>query len=104
MIICKRPAPQQTDRRTDKNGQEGKGEGGERGERGEKAGEEIVADGHTHGSIKGSTRGPCGPKVENRSTEHALQQYVHEKYQCAETKPTRKHCFGKYKHFCTAME
>ena len=78
-------------------GEEGKGEGGERGE-------EILADGHTHAPIKGSTRGPRGPEVEHRSTEHALQQYVHEKYQCAETKPTRKHCFGKYKHFCTAME
>ena len=39
-------------------GEEGKGKGEEGGE----GGEEILADGRAHGPIKGSTRGPRGPK------------------------------------------
>ena len=40
-------------------GEEGKGEGGERGEEG---GDEILANGQAGPPIKGSTRGPRGPK------------------------------------------
>ena len=59
MIICKRPAPQQTDRRTDRNGQEGKGEGGEEIGGGEGGGK-LLRTGQLE--IEGSTRGPRGPK------------------------------------------
>ena len=48
-------------------GEEGKGEGGERGEEG---GEEILAHGWADGPIKGSTRGPRGPK---NDTHHLSQ-------------------------------
>ena len=41
-------------------GEEGKEEGGERGEEG---GEEILAGRQADGPIKGSTRGPRGPKM-----------------------------------------
>ena len=62
MVICKRPAPQQTDRRTDRDGQEGKGEGGERGEEigGGEGGGKSLRTGQVE--IEGSTRGPRGPK------------------------------------------
>ena len=58
MVICKRPAPQQTDRRTDRDGQEGKGEGGEIG--GGEGGGKSLRTGQVE--IEGSTRGPRGPK------------------------------------------
>ena len=54
-------------------------EGGEEGKGGERGGGEILADGWMDGPIKGSTRGPRGPKIKSLPPKVVSYWYLHPK-------------------------